>query len=46
MGRLSAGAAADLAGIPKPVFLSRLAHYGIPTFRMSPEELAEDVARA
>lgn len=46
MGRLSAGASADLAGIPKPLFLSRLANYGIATFRMSPDELAEDVSRA
>jgi predicted HTH domain antitoxin len=46
LGRLSAGAAADLAGIPKPLFLSRLAQYGVATFRMTPDELAEDVARA
>ncbi len=46
IGRLSSGAAAEFAGIPKPVFLSRLADYGIPTFRMTPEELADDLAHA
>ena len=28
LGRLSAGAASELAGVPKPVFLSKLADYG------------------
>jgi predicted HTH domain antitoxin len=46
MGRLSSGAAAELAGIPKPVFLSRLADFGIASFCMSEGELAEDLANA
>ena len=46
LGRLSSGAAADLAGIPKPVFLSKLADYGVPTFRLTKDELAQDLARA
>jgi predicted HTH domain antitoxin len=46
LGRLSSGAAAALAGVPRTVFLSRLADYGIATFKMSDEELAEDLARA
>ena len=33
MGRLSSGAAALLAGVPRVVFLSKLADYGIDTFR-------------
>ena len=40
LGELSSGAAAELAGIPKPVFLSRLADFGIEAFRMKPEGLA------
>ncbi len=32
MGSLSSGAAARLAGIPRTVFLSKLADYGIDTF--------------
>jgi predicted HTH domain antitoxin len=31
LGRLSSGAAAGLAGIPRTVFLSRLADYGVDT---------------
>jgi predicted HTH domain antitoxin len=46
LGRLSSGAAANLAGIPRVVFLSKLADYGVPTFRLSEAELAEDLSRA
>lgn len=46
IGRLSAGAAARLAGVPKPVFLARLADYAIDTFRQRPDELAGEVANA
>ena len=46
LGRLSAGAAARLAGIPKPLFLAKLAEYGVDTFRLTEEELQQDVANA
>jgi len=46
IGHLSAGAAAALADVPRPVFLSKLADYGVPTFKMTEQELAEDVRRA
>jgi predicted HTH domain antitoxin len=46
LGRLSSGAAANLAGIPRVVFLSKLADYGVPTFRLSEAELAKDLSRA
>ena len=39
MGRLSSGAAAHLAGVPRTAFLSRLADYGVDTFQLSEEEL-------
>ncbi|HXP60555.1 MAG TPA: UPF0175 family protein [Dongiaceae bacterium] len=39
-GRLSSGAAAELAGMSKPLFLQRLAEYGVAAFRQSPEELS------
>jgi predicted HTH domain antitoxin len=42
LGRLSAGAAAQLAGLPKPVFLSKLSEYGVPAFRQSEAELREE----
>jgi predicted HTH domain antitoxin len=39
LGRLSSGAAAKLAGVPRTVFLMKLADYGVETFRMREEEL-------
>ena len=39
MGKLSSGAAAHLADVPRAVFLSRLADYGVDTFQLSEEEL-------
>ncbi len=35
LGRLSTGAAATLAGIPKPLFLTKLADYGIDSFDLT-----------
>ncbi len=46
LGRLSSGAASTLAGIPRVLFLTKLADYGVPTFRLTEAELAEDVKRA
>jgi predicted HTH domain antitoxin len=46
LGKLSSGAAAALAGIPKPLFLSKLADYGVVTFRLSEEELEMDLKNA
>ena len=46
MGRLSAGAASGLAGIPKPVFLSRLMEYGVNTFQQTEEELLQEMDNA
>ena len=39
LGRLSSGAAARLAGVPRVVFLSKLADYGVDTFRLSGDDL-------
>ncbi len=46
LGRLSSGAAADLAGIPRTVFLRKLGDYDVDTFRLTKAELAEDFANA
>ena len=46
LGRLSSGAAAKLAGIPKPLFLIKLADYRVDTFRLTEEELRKDLASA
>jgi predicted HTH domain antitoxin len=39
LGRLSSGAAARLAGVPRTVFLTRLADYGVDTFNLTGEQL-------
>ncbi len=44
--KLSSGAAARLAGIPKPLFLVRLGDYGVPTFCQTEEELRRDLENA
>lgn len=46
MGQLSSGAAAQLAGVPKPYFLSHLADYGVNTFDLSEQELSHDLKNA
>ncbi|MGO8944927.1 MAG: UPF0175 family protein [Syntrophobacteraceae bacterium] len=46
LGKLSSGAAAELARIPKPLFFSKLADYGVVTFRLSEEELGRDLQNA
>ncbi len=46
VGRLSSGAAAELAGVPKPVFLQRLGDYGVPTFRQTEDELRKEIRNA
>ena len=42
MGRLSSGAAAEFAGVPKPVFLQKLGEYGVCTFDLTEEELKNE----
>ena len=46
IGRLSTGAAAKFAGVPKPLFLTKLADYGVDTFDLSDEELRRDITNA
>jgi predicted HTH domain antitoxin len=46
MGKLSAGAAAEFADIPVPVFYSRLSDFGICAFRQSAEELETELRHA
>jgi predicted HTH domain antitoxin len=46
LGRMSSGAAAGLAGVPRVVFLSRLADYGVNTFNLTEEELQRETALA
>ncbi len=44
--RLSSGAAAVLAGVPRVVFLSKLADFGVDTFRLTEEELQREARLA
>jgi predicted HTH domain antitoxin len=46
IGELSSGAAASLAGLPRVVFLSRLADFGVDTFRLTEEELLRETRLA
>lgn len=46
IGRLSSGAAAELAGVPKPLFLTKLADYGVCAFDVKKEELQREIALA
>lgn len=46
LGRLSSGAAARLAGIPRATFLARLADFGIDTFQFGLDELHQETPLA
>lgn len=46
LGRLSSGAAAELAGVPRVAFLAKLGDFGVETFRQTEPDLASDVANA
>jgi predicted HTH domain antitoxin len=42
IGRLSSGAAAQLAGVPKPWFLSHLGDFSVNVFDLTEDELIHD----
>ncbi|MBM4274128.1 MAG: UPF0175 family protein [Deltaproteobacteria bacterium] len=46
LGRLSSGAAARLAGVPRVLFLARLADYGVDTFQLTEDELQRETPLA
>jgi len=46
LGRLSSGAAANLAGVPRVVLLSRLGDYGVETFRLTEKQLRAETRLA
>jgi predicted HTH domain antitoxin len=43
LGRLSSGAAASLAGVPRAMFLQKLAEYGVDTFRLTEDQLQREI---
>ncbi len=46
MGKLSSGRAAQLAGISRVEFLLALRHYQVSPFRLTADELRQDVLNA
>jgi predicted HTH domain antitoxin len=46
LGKLSSGAAARLAGIPRTLFLARLASYGVDTFQLTEKDLKAEASLA
>jgi hypothetical protein len=46
LGRLSSGAAALLAGVPRTVFLARLAEYCVDAIDLTEEEFAQETRLA
>lgn len=46
MGKLSSGRAAELAGVPRVLFLQNLSRYGVSIFDLSADELADDLRNA
>ena len=42
LGRISSGAAAKLAGVPRTLFLTKLADYGVDTFGLTEAELQQE----
>jgi len=45
-GKMSAGKAAELAGMPKPLFLVTLAEWSVSASTLSAEDIAQDIANA
>ncbi|MGO8691434.1 MAG: UPF0175 family protein [Thermoguttaceae bacterium] len=42
LGKMSSGAAAALAGVPRTLFLAKLSEFGVDTFSVSEEELRQE----
>jgi predicted HTH domain antitoxin len=46
LGKISAGKAAELAGLPKPLFLMKLAELGVSASTLTAEDVTQDLANA
>ncbi len=46
LSKLSSGAAAEMAGIPRVLFLDLCGEYGIPVSQISPDDLRREVSLA
>lgn len=46
LGRVSSGAAAALAGMPRIAFLAKVGDYGVSPFQLTPADVEQDLAIA
>jgi len=46
LGRLSAGKAAELSGVSKPLFLRKASDTGVPVVRLDPDQLDAEFTNA
>lgn len=46
ISKISSGKAAELAGMPKPLFLTKLTELNVSACTLSAEDVAEDIAHA
>ena len=46
LGKISSGAAAALAGVPRVAFLSKLVEYGVDAFRLTEEQMQQETGLA
>jgi predicted HTH domain antitoxin len=46
LGKISSGKAAELAGIPKPLFLAKMIDLGISACTLGPEDISEEISNA
>jgi predicted HTH domain antitoxin len=46
LGRLSSGRAAELAGLPRVLFLQRTGEFKVSVFQQTPEEIESDLKNA
>jgi predicted HTH domain antitoxin len=46
LGKISSGKAAELAGLPKPLFLAKLMDVGVSASTLSAQDLTEDITNA
>jgi predicted HTH domain antitoxin len=46
LGKISSGKAAELAGVPTPLFLAKLIEVGVSASTLNGKDIAEDIANA
>ena len=46
LGKISSGKAAEVAGVPKPLFLAKLIDVGVSASKLNGKDIDEDIANA